>query len=141
MTFLKKLFGLTNKTSRNEFANGWTETKVSADTYITHIPQEQKEAWITDRHNRDEVSKLIKRDGFYNKPSGRAGTIYYVSQGKLCEIDVEISGVRQYDILIYFQDLKEWLLPFKKSLSTDEKQEIQAKLKLWLLDQNINASW
>ena len=141
MKSIKTLFGLTNRSSGNRLTDGWTETKISADTYVTHIPQEQKDKCVADRHKRDKVDKLIKKDGFYNKPSGRSGTIYHVDQGKLCEIDLEISGVKQFDILIYFDSLEEWILPFKKLMTTEEKAEIKEKLKLWLQNENINASW
>lgn len=139
MTFLKRLFGLTNKNPENKLPEGWTETKISADTYVTHIPQEQKDKWVADRHKRDKVDELIKKDGFYNKPSGRSGTIYYVDKGKLCEIDLEISGVQQYDILIYFDNLKEWILPNKKVMTPVEKLDIKEKLKLWLYQEKLKA--
>ena len=141
MKSIKRLFGLINKNSGNKLPNGRKETNISADNYVINIPQEQKDKWVADRHKRDKVDELIKKDGFYDKPSGRSGTIYHADQRKLCEIDLEISGVKQYDILIYFDSLKEWILPFKKLMTTEEKAEIKEKLKPWLQNENINASW
>ena len=119
--------------------DGWTETKISKDTYITHIPQEQKDKWVADRHKRDKVDLLITQDGFHITPPARSGTIYYVDNGKLCEIYLEISGVKQYDILIYFDGLKEWILPDKKIMTEIEKLQIKEKLKVWLNKKKIKA--
>jgi hypothetical protein len=139
MSFFKRLFGSTNKKQSHGLPDGWTETKISDDTYVTHIPQEQKDKWVADRHKHDNVNELIKKDGFYDKANGRSGTIYHVDNGKLCEIDFEISGVKQFDILIYFDSLKEWLLPDKKALTPVEKLHIKEKLLLWLDSKKIKA--
>lgn len=137
MNFFKRLFGSTKRGHR--LPEGWTETKISDNTYITHIPQEQKDKWVAERHKRDKIDELIKKDGFYDKPNGRAGTIYHVDNGRLCEIDFEISGVKQYDILIYFDGLQEWLLPDKKAMTSVEKISVREKLALWLDKKKINA--
>jgi hypothetical protein len=110
-----KLFSKIFKTgdSNRKLPEGSTETKISEDTYITHIPQEQKDKWENERRKKDKIDKLSKRDGFYDKSSGRAGTIYYVENGKVCELDYEISGVKEFDILIYFNQLTEWVFPDK----------------------------
>ncbi|RZK39764.1 MAG: hypothetical protein EOO90_17460 [Pedobacter sp.] len=139
MGFLKRFFNLKDENPNTKSRDGWTETKVHNDTYFLNIPQEQKDKWTSVKHERDNVSKLIKKDGFYDKPHGRTGTIYHVNDGKLCEIDYEISGVAYYDILIYFDGTKEWLLPEKRALSSVERTDISEKLKLWLTKKNIKA--
>ena len=141
MPFIKRLFGLTNKNYGNNLPDGWTETKISADTYVTHITQQQKDKWTIERHKRDNVKKLLNKNGFHIKQSGRAGTIYYVSNRVVSEIEFEISGVKKCDILIYFDRLEEWILPVKKLMTTEEKAIIREKLKSYLEKENINACW
>ncbi len=45
-----------------------------AYTYATHTPQEQKEKWENERRKKDNIDKLTDKDGFHDKPNGRAGT-------------------------------------------------------------------
>lgn len=140
MDFIKRLFGFKSKNFKSQLPQYWTETKISEDTYQVNIPKNKIDQWNSERHERDKVEILIKTNGFYNKPSGRSGTIYYVNKGKLCEIYVEISGISNYDILINFDNLKEWVLPFKKLITSAEKIVIKKRLKFWLAKENIKAS-
>jgi hypothetical protein len=139
MRFLKRIFSLKDENPNTKSREGGTETKVHNNTYFLNIPQEQKDKSTSEKHERDNVNKLIKKDGFYDKPHGRSGTIYHVNDGKLCEIDYEISGAAYYDILIYFDSTKEWLLPERRALSSVERTVISEKLKLWLAKKNIKA--
>lgn len=141
MKFLKRFFNLTNKNKTYKLPENWTETNISTDTFVTNIPKNQIEKWALDRLRRDNVDQMIRTNGFYNKPSGRTGTIYYVEDGKLCEIGLEISGVSQYDMIIFFDLLSEWIFPVKKLMTSKEKLNIETKLKIWLVKENINASW
>ena len=139
MKLLRKIFGLNNTVQNEKLPEGWSQTKISENDYTMHIPQDQKDKWIEERHKRDNVNSLIKMDGFHLKPEGRSGTIYYVENGMLCEMDIEISGAKQFDILIYFDGLSEWILPKKQLLNQDEKTQILERLKLWLEKENIKA--
>lgn len=91
----------------------------------------------TKRHLRDKVDSLIKMNGFYLKMNGRSGTIYFVKDGKLCEIDCEMSGVKKFDIIIYSEGLLEWVLPEKLLIHQDERKEIIECLKFWLDKQGV----
>jgi hypothetical protein len=135
MRLLSKIFK--TMSSNQKIPDGWSETKISKDTYVTHIPQEQKDKWENERRKKDNINKLSKKDGFHDKPSGRAGTIYYVENGKVCELDYEISGVKEFDILINFDQLTEWIYPTKESIS--DKETIKGKLVNWLNKKKIKA--
>jgi len=128
-----------SKERDHKLPKGWTETKISEDVYLTHIPQEQRDKWKTERRKRDKVDQLVNKNGFHLKDNGRAGTIYYVETGKYCEIDFELSGLEKFDILIFFDSLKDWVVPDKQLMTGDEKEELKNKLKTWLTSKNIRA--
>lgn len=123
----------------NKLPEGWSETKISENQYLTHIPQEQLDEWKIQRWKKDNVTKILKKDGFIIKPDGRSGTIYYVEKERLCEIYFEISGIREFDILIYFDSLKEWSLPNNAEMSISEKKDIREELIVWLKKEKIKA--
>jgi len=135
--FFKGLFK--QKEQKNGLPNGWTETKISDNAYLTEIPQEQKDNWIKERREKDKVEQLIKKNGFHDKPNGRQGTIYFVDNGKICELYYEISGAKEYDILIWFDHLNKWFLPKVETISPIDKQKIKNELQNWLDSKNIRA--
>ena len=137
MKLFTKIFK--TKTSEYKLPEGWTETKVAEDTFITEIPKEQKDKRENERREKDKVEQLIKIDGFYDKSNGRAGTIYYVEKGKICELYYEISGVKEFDILIWFDQLSNWILPERKPIKFEEKEAIKEKLVDWLKQKKIRA--
>ena len=118
---------------------GWTEKKISEDSYLLNIPKEQIEAWKIKQWKKDNVEKIISQTGFHMKPDGRNGTIYFVKENQVCEIYFEISGVKEFDILIFFDQLTEWELPKRKPILEDEKKEILEKLLNWLKEKNIKS--
>ena len=118
---------------------GWTETKIADNAYITHIPKEHIDKWRLDRWKKDDVDKILKEQGFVIRSSGRTGRIYYVENDKLCEIEFEISGVKEFDILLYFDSFNKWLLPQLVEFTYLEKKAIKEKLIVWLKAENIKA--
>lgn len=139
MGFLKRLFGQNKTTPIRNLPDGWTKTKISEDSYFVNIPREEKDKWKTERWKKDKVERLIEKDGFHLKEDGRCGIIYFVEKGKFCEIDFEISGVSQYDILVFFDRLSEWAFPSKKEITDIEKEVIKEKLMIWLKIKKIKA--
>ncbi len=135
--FFKGLFK--QKERKNGLPNDWTKTKIYDNVYVTEIPQEQKDNWTKERWEKDKVEQLIKKNGFHDKPNGRRGTIYFVDNGKMCELFYEISGVKEYDILIWFDQLNDWFLPKVESISPIDKQKIKKELLRWLDFKNIRA--
>jgi hypothetical protein len=117
----------------------WTENKISENSYLTNIPQLEIDKWQIDRWKKDKVNKLIQKDGFYLKEDGRCGTIYFVDKNQLCQIYYEISGVKEFDILIFFEQLQEWQLPNKKAILNNEKEIIREKLLIWLKNKKIKT--
>ena len=117
----------------------WTESKISESSYLTNIPNEEIDKWQIDHWKKDKVNKLIQKDGFYLKPDGRSGTIYFVEENKLCQIYFEISGVKEFDILIFFEQLNQWELPNRKGMLENEKEVIKEKLSIWLGKEKIKA--
>ena len=70
---------------------------------------------------------------------GRSGTIYYTSNGRLCEIDLEVSGSRKFDLLLFFGSLTHWILPNLQKMTEKEKEEIRAELLDWLKIKKMRA--
>ncbi|HEY4627885.1 MAG TPA: hypothetical protein VIH02_01235 [Flavobacterium sp.] len=139
MGFLKRLFGQKESSHKYKLPEGWTETKISDDNFITHIPQEQLDKWKVEKWRKDKVNDLLNDDGFHIKQDFRAGTIYFVDKVKLCEIYYELSGVSQFDILVFFDNLEEWSLPSKIKMTELEMKEIREKLIIWLSKENIKS--
>jgi hypothetical protein len=117
----------------------WTETKTSENSYLINIPKEEIDKWQILRWKKDNVNKLIKKDGFYIKPDGRNGVIYFVDENQLCQIYFESSAVKEFDILIFFEQLNEWQLPNKKVILDNEKEIIREKLLFWLKDKKLKS--
>lgn len=141
MTIFSKLFSKRNKQSSQKLPEGWTETQISQDTYITHVTEEEKNMWTQNRREKDGLRTLINKDGFHDKPNGRTGTIYYVFRDKICEIEYEISGSKEFDICLYFDQLKDWIMPDNSALTQSEKSEIKEKLIVWLTENKIKAEF
>jgi len=128
------------KKSTRQLPVGWTETKISENEYLLHIPEEQKQKWKVEQRSKDQVELLINKDGFHLKPHGRDGMVYYAEQGKLCEIYFEISGVPQFDLLFEFSRLGSWFYPENLPISETEKEEIKQKFVTWLKKEKIRGN-
>ena len=102
------------------------------------VSKEDLEKWQKQRWEEDKVSKIVEKNGFVLKTHGRSGMIYFSENGKLCEIYVEMSGVSEYDMLVYFSNLF-WLLPEKKRLTKLEENNLKVELMIWLKDKNIKS--
>ena len=100
------------------------------DFNVIQTLEEEKNRWRIERWERDGVSKLLSKDGFTFKPDGRSGYIYYTEQGTLVEIYVEMSGVKEYDMLIYFDESLE-RFPNRSILNEYEKEVMRSKLLAW----------
>ena len=65
--------------------------------------------------------------------------IYYIDNGKVLEIDFEMSGVPQYDLLPYFDNLKGWTIPKNEPFAFNEQTAIKEKLIKWLKSKRIKT--
>jgi hypothetical protein len=117
----------------------WIETKVSKDSYFINIPQEEIDNWEINRWEKDQVLNLLNKDGFHLKPHGRSGTIYYIEKKQFCQIYFENSGVKEFDILIFFEKLTKWEMSKKEVINEKEKNEIRERLISWLKEKGIRS--
>jgi len=69
-----------------------------------------------------------RKNGFRIKSYGRVGKIIFVDSEKVCEMDLEVSGVPQFTILICFDALRYWTKPEGVLITNEEKLEIRSKL-------------
>ena len=118
---------------------GWTTVKIDDSTFQNHIAEIVKDKWISERRQKDNFDKLIKIDGFHIKYHGRAGLIYYIENGRVLEIDFEMSGVPQYDLLLYFDTLKGWTIPKNEPFAFKQQSEIKERLLDWLKSKRIKS--
>ncbi|MEJ7684444.1 MAG: hypothetical protein WKG06_42680 [Segetibacter sp.] len=119
--------------------NGWTTVKIDETHFQNHIAEIVKDKWQNERRQKDKLDDLLKKDGFHIKYHGRAGMIYYIDNGKALEINFEMSAVRQYDLLLYFDTLKGWTIPNNEKFAFKEQSAIREKLLAWLKSKRIKS--
>jgi hypothetical protein len=62
--------------------------------------------------------------------------VYFSRNGKVFEVEWEISGVPEYDFLLWWEtDCKRWVHPDESPTTEEEQREIFQSLKGWL-DEN-----
>lgn len=127
------------KELNQKLPKGWSTVKSGDSSYTVYIAQSIKDGWNEERRRKDNVPKLLKKNGFHLVNNGRAGTIYYVKDGQLIEIGFEMSGVKEYDILISFNIVIHYVLPNKVDLSEREKSLLKTELIKWLEEKRIKA--
>ena len=116
----------------NKTPNGWSTIKIDDTHFQHHIAEIVKDKWASERHQKDKLNELIKVNGFHIKYHGRTGMIYYIDNGKVLEIDFEMSGVPQYDLHLNFDNLKGWTIPKNEPFAFIEQTAIKEKLLEWL---------
>ena len=78
-------------------------------------------------------------EGFTFKGSGRAGCIYFKEAGRLIEFNWEMSGVPRYDVLLWPEEVKEWIYPERVPIPEDKQRAILLALKAWLRKEGIKS--
>lgn len=77
---------------------------------------------------KDNVAKMLGKDGFHFKSHGRAAALYYVKNGQLtffdCELDMAGMGV-------YMQSLVCWYLPVMQNMTEEERNRVIEEFKAW----------
>lgn len=118
---------------------GWTTIKLDNDNFEHHIAKIVENKWLNEIHTKDKLDELLKINGFHIKNHGRCGIIYYVDNGKVLEIGFEISGGRQYDLLLDFDTLNCWTIPNNTKFAFKEKSTIREKLIQWLKTKRLKT--
>ena len=118
---------------------GWTTIKLDNDNFEHHIAKIVENKWLNEIHTKDKLDELVKTNGFHIKNHGRCGIIYYIDNGKVLEIGFEISGVRQYDLLLDFDTLNCWTIPNNTKFAFKEKSTIREALLQWLKTKRLKT--
>jgi hypothetical protein len=105
-----------------------------------HPTLEEMQKFEIERRKKDNVDDLLSKDGFYDRRHGRDGYIYYVENGRLCEMYYELSCVKDYDINFFPIDLREWLNPKGTKIAVEHQLRILCNLRQWLTNENIKSS-
>ncbi len=71
---------------------------------------------------------------------GRYGYLYYKNEMGFVELYIELSGVSQYQFLVWFQDITKWTFPPNKSISTQEKEYIKGSIIYFLEREGISSN-
>lgn len=82
---------------------------------------------------------MKKENSFKMNSCGRCGSITYETTGHKIEIDWEMSGVSQYDILLAPVDLREWNEPKGVAIPIETQIEILQKLREWAKKQKLKT--
>lgn len=82
---------------------------------------------------------MRKENVFKMNTCGRCGSIIYQTADNKIEIDYEMSGVSEYDILLAPMDLREWDEPKGVSIPFETQIEILQKLRKWTKEQKIKT--
>ncbi|CCG52280.1 Hypothetical protein KQS_05125 [Flavobacterium indicum GPTSA100-9 = DSM 17447] len=45
----------------HKLPEGWTETKISENLYVTHIPQKHIDEWKVQRWKKNKVTEILKK--------------------------------------------------------------------------------
>jgi hypothetical protein len=139
VSYCKKQISKNAQELKDKTPRGWTTVKVGTSGYKHYIAQSIKDSWNEERRRKHNVPKLLQENGFHLVKDGRVGTIYYVKDGQLIEIDLEMAGSREYDIIIFFGAVTHYALPKKISLTEDEKNQLKIELVGWLSEKGIKA--
>ena len=119
--------------------DGWTTIKLDDTHYEHKIAEVVKDKWTSERHKNDNLDELLTQDGFYLKSHGSAGTIYYIDNGGVLEIFFEMSGVPQYDLLLFFDNIDTLSIPKNEPLNVGQKTKIREQLLDWLKSKGIST--
>lgn len=110
--------------------NGWTTIKLDHNHFEHKIAEVVEDKWTSERHEKDKLDKILKLNGFHLKSHGRAGTIYYIDDGRVLEIGFEMSGVPQYDLLLYFDNIETWSIPKGERFNVNQKSQPSTTFKV-----------
>lgn len=123
-----------------EITKGSTVNKIDDTHYEHYYSQKIKDGSNEKRRTKDNLISFINEEGFHITGPNRSGTIYYILEGRVCEIFWELSNGLPFDISLFFDSLDSWTLPTKQLLTSVEKGEIKTKLLNWLKEKNIHTS-
>ena len=114
---------------------GWTTYKISENNFKVNISEKLNGEWKTERRKKDEIEKLLTKNGIHFYNEGRNGYIYFVENGKLIEFEweLEVGGIR-----LQFEAENHWCLPFKSELKKEDKLRIKNLIIKWA-EQNKNV--
>jgi hypothetical protein len=93
------------------------------------------------QEKRRQKDFLHLKEGYTFKPDGRSGFVYYREGAQILEIYWEMSGVRQYDVLISLSEIQKWTRPEGASISPEKKQQIITGLKDFLAAKKIRPDF
>jgi len=126
--YCRKQIKRNEKEVKSKTPFGWTTIKFNDTHFQHHISEKLKEEWATERRINDKVQELLKEEGVYVKSHGRSGYIYFVTNGKIAEIDFDL-GANAF--ILYFSKTTNWELPERLPLTPEEKQNIRNGIMNW----------
>lgn len=107
---------------------GWTTVKIDDTHFQHHISEKIKTGRVTERYEKDKIHELLTKEGVHLKSHGRSGFLYITNNGKIAEVEFELGT---NGLILYFNNLTNWSLPTKQTLSANEKQKIKIDINDW----------
>lgn len=116
---------------------GWTLESISSGRSIVYIPQLQIEKWLNERRSGDNILEILQDNGLHLKMHGRSGTLYYVNQGRIIEIDCEYDA---YGLAVFVNDISHWSFPEFVSLMPAERTKFIEEINEWAQQSKGNVT-
>jgi hypothetical protein len=107
---------------------GWTTVKIDDSHFQQHISEKLKDEWANERRKKDNILGLIDKIGIHNKSHGRSGFLYYVTDGRIAELEYEL-GMK--GLIVWFDATCKWIYPTKQDLNSKDTNDIKAALQDW----------
>ncbi len=120
-----------NKVNNIVLYKGIVIEKISDDTYKHYISDYLTNEKNEERRTKDGLNDIRGTNGFHMRSYGKEGTIYYITNKRVCEIKYQLSRPHG-GIIIYKYSYEYWVLPIRQRMSDHEKEELQKELTEWL---------
>jgi hypothetical protein len=122
----------------------WTADKIRNDeNWSMHYPVRMQAFHREGRESvrrRRAVAFDEMPDGFSLKTEGRSGYLYYREEVRMLEMHVEMSAVRKYSFILYWEDLEKWIFPDEVTIDDEEKARLTDLTKQWLTANDYSVS-
>jgi hypothetical protein len=93
--------------------------------------------WNRRRWAEDDVEALPQ--GFTLKRRGREGSLYYRESDRILELNFEISGTPEQDILVSVAGFEKWILPATEDVAPEAQSSIRRAAEDWLEQHSTRA--
>jgi hypothetical protein len=85
------------------------------------------------------IFSFLKKHSVSEVKNGRCGELRYEGYGKYAAAYYELSGVAEFDLLVWFDEMEKW--SDKTTITPEEKQVIFSAFKDWAKRGKVKCQW